>query len=318
MGISDDIKPKKATEKMPDPAAVEIVEEPEETPSQKPEGQVEIPIDKSGHNKPVLDDISDSSEEEQEDVDESFSQIKSRAHKALPAKDEIHEKQTSEDLLEDEPPVDRKDSFKSFAEYHREQPRKSHLLTVIIVLFVVLLAVLLVLQNYDQIKKLFGKGSSSGSTSQTQSNPSVEVISNQDKDSDTTPATTATTSTSNSSTETTASSSTATTTPTATSTATPAAAVRAPSTLKMKVLNGNGITGSAASVKDTLVAAGYVIPGVSNASKFTYTVTEIYYNTGLKAEADAVATVLSSRKTEVVENATVTGSYDIVVVVGKS
>lgn len=88
--------------------------------------------------------------------------------------------------------------------------------------------------------------------------------------------------------------------------------------VKLRVLNGNGISGSAATIKDILVAAGYTVDKVSNATNFNYTNTTIYYNTGKSAQAESVKKTLSSYSVVLYENPGVTKTYDIIVVAGKN
>lgn len=100
-------------------------------------------------------------------------------------------------------------------------------------------------------------------------------------------------------------------------TETPAASTSSIADLKIKVLNGNGISNSADSIRDTLVNAGYVIEKVANAKSFSYTKTYIYYKTGKEAEANNIKTVLSGRTCTLDNADSIVGSYDIIVVVGK-
>ena len=86
----------------------------------------------------------------------------------------------------------------------------------------------------------------------------------------------------------------------------------------MQVLNGNGISGSASSVRDQLVAAGFVVDKVANASRFTYTKTTIYFKTGKDAEAELVKSALTGHDVESFNNDAVVGDYDVIVVVGKT
>ncbi len=87
--------------------------------------------------------------------------------------------------------------------------------------------------------------------------------------------------------------------------------------IKIKVLNGNGITGSAQKVQNQLVQAGFTVGVVSNASRFSYTKTYIYHQTGKESEANLVAAALSNRSTIVTSSDSVAGSYHVVVVVGR-
>lgn len=85
----------------------------------------------------------------------------------------------------------------------------------------------------------------------------------------------------------------------------------------IEVLNGNGITGSADKVKSLLVAAGYTVSKVTNAKKFTYPDTLIYYKTGQEAVAADIKATLTGYQTTIENSDTIVGSYDIVVIVGK-
>ncbi|MEI7792353.1 MAG: LytR C-terminal domain-containing protein [Candidatus Berkelbacteria bacterium] len=86
--------------------------------------------------------------------------------------------------------------------------------------------------------------------------------------------------------------------------------------IKMNVLNGNGISNSAVLVKNILVKAGFTVSSVTNAKKFTYPTTIVYYKTGKEAEAELVKDALSTRSvtTELYDGI---GSLDVQVVVGK-
>ncbi|MCX6808526.1 MAG: LytR C-terminal domain-containing protein [Candidatus Berkelbacteria bacterium] len=163
------------------------------------------------------------------------------------------------------------------------------------IIFFVLLAIL-AYQNRDMIKRFLGTDT-----------PVVNVVANTTTNTVTTPS---------SNDDTTTSSTTAPTTAPAATTTTPA--VLDKSKVLLEVLNGNGITGSAAKVVTALKAAGFKIAKTTNAKRFTYTKTEIYYKTGKIDAANAVATALSSRQTELVEDSTTAGIYDVVVVVGKN
>lgn len=88
--------------------------------------------------------------------------------------------------------------------------------------------------------------------------------------------------------------------------------------IRLRVLNGSGITGDAAKTKTDLETKGYVISSIGNA-KFNYTQTQIYYLSGKNQEADLVAQDLTdkeAKKSEAV--ASVVGdNTDVLVVVGK-
>lgn len=316
MGISDDIKPKKASPELPKDEE-EKKDEVEEQPQVSGE---EIPIDKSAENEPVYEDLLPRTPKPFEHLEDTPRQTPAKPDtlaelintKTESSEDhkEAKKEKSSENQDEEEKPVPRKDSFKSFAEYHEKQPRKSHLLTIIIILFVLLLTALLILQNFDQIKELIGIKSEVSTTDKPISN-GVEVIGNEDIK----PADSASESSSQPAASTPTTTTPAATPPAATAPAatTPAASV---SDLKVKVLNGNGIAGSAASVKSKLEAAGYTVSTLTNASRFTYTKTIIYFNANKQTEATALAAVLSDRQTETILNASVAGTFDLVVVVG--
>lgn len=86
----------------------------------------------------------------------------------------------------------------------------------------------------------------------------------------------------------------------------------------IEVLNGNGLKGSADTVRDALVTAGFKVAKVANAAKFSYTSTIIYYKTGKEAEATSIKENLSSRTCTLELSDTIAKSYDVVVVVGKN
>jgi hypothetical protein len=90
------------------------------------------------------------------------------------------------------------------------------------------------------------------------------------------------------------------------------------SKITIDVLNGNGISGSAGTVKDQLTGAGFTVDKVANAYNFNYENTIIYFKTGKNAEAELIKTTLSNRQCETSNDDSVVGNYDIVIVVGKS
>jgi hypothetical protein len=90
------------------------------------------------------------------------------------------------------------------------------------------------------------------------------------------------------------------------------------STISIQVLNGNGISRSAAGVKTTLESAGFTVSSVINAKKFTYASSIIYYKTGQDEEAALVKSSLPNLVIELENSDTLTSSYDIVVLVGKT
>jgi len=169
-----------------------------------------------------------------------------------------------------------------------------------------LLLATLVYINFDEIKSAFIKEETKTTETPkvTISKPTLEVY-------------TGTTATGNTATTgATAITGTTGTTVTTGITATPTDTVIDKKSIKMSVLNGNGITNSAVVVKNALVKAGFSVSAVANAKKFTYATTIIYYKTGKEAEAELVKAALPTRSvtTELYNGI---GSYDLQVVVGK-
>ncbi|MEK7096434.1 MAG: LytR C-terminal domain-containing protein [Patescibacteria group bacterium] len=110
------------------------------------------------------------------------------------------------------------------------------------------------------------------------------------------------------------------TTPASTQTAAPAAATTATATKAdgtLQVLNGNGVAGEAAKVKATLTADGFTVLSVTNARKFSYQTTIVYYQTDKQAFAELVKTSLSARSVTIEQSDAIAGKYTAVVVVGK-
>lgn len=103
-----------------------------------------------------------------------------------------------------------------------------------------------------------------------------------------------------------------------TSTATTATPTIDKSAITIEILNGNGISGSAGSVKDQLTGAGFTVDKVANAYNFNYEKTIVYFKTGKNTEADLIKNALSNRQCETSNDDSVVGNYDIVVVVGQS
>lgn len=87
--------------------------------------------------------------------------------------------------------------------------------------------------------------------------------------------------------------------------------------IKLKLLNGNGITGSAADVQAQLQTAGFTVPKPTNAKVFTYAQTMIYYKTGKETEANLVKAALTGREVVIELNDSLVGTSDLLVVVGK-
>ncbi len=89
------------------------------------------------------------------------------------------------------------------------------------------------------------------------------------------------------------------------------------STIKIKILNGNGVSGSAASVRNQLTGSGFSVAAITNAKTFSYQTTIIYYHTGKEAEATLVKDAVTGKETALELSDTVTTQHDVVVVVGK-
>jgi len=104
--------------------------------------------------------------------------------------------------------------------------------------------------------------------------------------------------------------------PTATENTSPTSPDKA--SIKIKLLNGNGINGSAASVRKTLETSGFTISIVKNASNFNYKDTIVYYKTGQEQAAELAKAALSSRTVSTELSDSITGSYTLVIVIGKN
>lgn len=87
---------------------------------------------------------------------------------------------------------------------------------------------------------------------------------------------------------------------------------------KVRVVNGNGITGEAGIVKSALEKAGFSIESTGNASK-TYETTTIYYNGDSSKElAESLDDSLPAayKGAELIKSETVSGVYDAIVALG--
>lgn len=172
-----------------------------------------------------------------------------------------------------------------------------------VVILIIILIALLVWQNYSKIiqitglKKLFNPSQESN----------LESYNSDLQGTDYTSQTGSNSSTANSSTN-----------QNQTSTAVAPEASIDKSKITIDVLNGNGISGSASTVKNQLTGAGFTVDKVANAYNFNYENTIIYFKTGKNAEAELIKTTLSNRQCEINNDDSVVGNYDIVIVVGKS
>lgn len=86
--------------------------------------------------------------------------------------------------------------------------------------------------------------------------------------------------------------------------------------VRISVLNGNGIKGSAEKVATQIENAGYSVNNTSNAKVFSYEHTIIYYKTGKIDYANDLKSTLNNRVIDLVESSSITGTFDMVVVVG--
>lgn len=180
---------------------------------------------------------------------------------------------------------------------------------------VIIILAVLAWQYRGQIAKIFG-----GSSGTKTSDSGAVTIVPQDYTSDA--KKTEITTTPPTSTETTApaAATTPATTPTTPATTTaPATTTTAPtdkSKLTIDLLNGNGITSTAATYKAILTKAGYTVSAVGNAANFHYWSTYVYYKTGLDAAAADIKTVLKRKSVLLKNDDTITKNYDIVIIIG--
>ncbi|MDH4358930.1 MAG: LytR C-terminal domain-containing protein [Candidatus Berkelbacteria bacterium] len=85
---------------------------------------------------------------------------------------------------------------------------------------------------------------------------------------------------------------------------------------KIRVANGNGISGEAAKIKKVLEDKGFKVESIGNASK-TYAETIIFYKTGQEELANALKDVIKDYYTGKIENSdTTVGTYDAVIALG--
>lgn len=103
----------------------------------------------------------------------------------------------------------------------------------------------------------------------------------------------------------------ATTTPTPSPSSSTSGVVK--SSITIRVLNGTTTSGAAGTTKTTLEKAGFTVRAVGNAKNQNYTKTTIYYQTGKKAEAEAVQSALPAGS--VLEESSTQANPDMVLVV---
>ena len=202
------------------------------------------------------------------------------------------------------------DFFADSKNKHRESPRleaepkehhRSPVGKIILILMVLALVVVIIYQNFDLIKNLAGdkfnifSNNQNSATTISNLNANDNVNSNSNANSNQNLNTNQSNANLNTNT----------------------APVIDKTAVVIEVLNGNGITGSADKVKSLLATAGYTVAKVTNAKKFTYPDTLIYYKTGQEAVATDIKATLVGYQTTTENSDTVVGSYDIVVIVGK-
>lgn len=92
--------------------------------------------------------------------------------------------------------------------------------------------------------------------------------------------------------------------------------------IRMRVLNGNGITGDAAKIQKQLETAGFTVQAVGNAKRQDYPTTQVYYLAGQKSQAELVNETLKTagRSTTLEEaSADLVGvDTDVLIVTGKT
>ncbi|OQB05950.1 MAG: hypothetical protein BWY19_00617 [bacterium ADurb.Bin212] len=289
MGISDDIKIKAKDDKpdLLDSDQNSTEKTPaEETDQIKDNTVTEIPIDRSGTTPPVYEDIFS-------DHEEPFAHLK----KSI---DTI-------DTKEQQPQEKNQNNSMPQAIVKKNKKRKWPVVVIILVIVAAGAYIFFIKSN------LFKDSSKNSDSSANQNQDSgVQIVSGQDytrigteqeeeNSQESEPENTPSQSTAP-----------ATTTPTE---ETPVSLDK--SAVQVKVLNGNGISGSAATVQKILVDNGFIIDGVSNASNFNYESTTIYYNTGKSPEAELIKGILSGYTVTMFENPQVAGKFDVIVVVGK-
>ncbi|MCX6812754.1 MAG: LytR C-terminal domain-containing protein [Candidatus Berkelbacteria bacterium] len=166
--------------------------------------------------------------------------------------------------------------------------------TTIIILVILILATILIWQNFDTLKSYWN-----GSHKNKKDANLNQILNSNGNSSQNYSGSTTTTPT--------------TTQPTTTTSPT------VDKSFPISVLNGSGIKNSAASVSSELTTAGFTtVTNSGNARSFSYSSTVVYFKTGKDVEADLVKTALPDQTVTATESNSVVGAnYDIVVVVGK-
>jgi len=183
-----------------------------------------------------------------------------------------------------------------------------------------ILVLILAWQNYPNLKNFYNgiitpkeAKSSSATTTAATSDSTLDTIQGE------TPTQSTSTPTDSSSTTATADSNSGTSTSASSAPASTSASTTSvnKSQVSLEVLNGNGVTGRAATVSKLLSSSGFTVAKTTNAKRFTYSTTIIYFHTGKEAEANSVKSTLSDYSVTTQQDDDVTAGYDIVVVVGK-
>lgn len=165
-------------------------------------------------------------------------------------------------------------------------------------LFVIALLVIVIYQNFDSIKGIIFGDDIASTNSNTNDEYYEGVLTNRNTNSTNTNA--------NSNTNANANTNSSASTTTVDKTA-----------ITLKVLNGNGVAGSADEVTALLKAAGFSPAKSGNARKFTYPESIVYYKTGEKEAANLVKAALPDLSTTLTNSDSIVGTYDVIVVVGK-
>lgn len=167
-------------------------------------------------------------------------------------------------------------------------------------LLIIALIVIVIYQNFDSIKGIFIKGGNTSKNSNTSDEYYEGVETNQNSNSGDVNSNLNANVNANLNTNTAAAS------PTVDK-----------SSITLKVLNGNGIAGSADKVAAILKTAGFLPAKSANARKFTYPQTLIYYRTGQEEAANLVKVALPALTTTLQNSDSIVGTYDVIVVTGK-
>lgn len=87
--------------------------------------------------------------------------------------------------------------------------------------------------------------------------------------------------------------------------------------LKIRVLNGGGVSGAGDAAKKVIEAAGFKVDSVGNAKKFSYETSYVYYPKDKKAEAELLSESIKDKYSITTEENEVAAGYDALVVIGK-